>query len=266
MDQLMGYITILAIFIVTVLIYMKNEEKKAKRRDEEDKIMEELEEAYKNYTNGQIIAEIKKIEKDFNKLEDEAHAIFKRDYPNESVIDILGWDNSTGIMKQLNFPLYAKHDTLISILEKRQCEKFELKAKDVSELSPSDYSIISNLQFKDEDGKEHKIKYTAKIDFNVSGCTNMAFIYSEKLKDKIPELGDYTIVGYNDIKSVEIKDSYLIFKIKNNGYWKEVIPKYLSNDFQEEKDYLIFEMESETPLEIKEIIDQRIKQVQKDME
>lgn len=231
MESLTVILVIILLIGIPIFLSINNLERENEKIRPEQ-VINLLESAYRNYTTEQIVSEIDKLT-----------------------------NKRTIIRMEQDFFLYAKHKALSKVLEKRK--------KYGDEIHLNNFKISSKIQYEDENRKMCKIQYTATIDFDFEnngfgfGNAGFVFIYNHKLTNKIPTISEYFSIPYYLIKSVEAKNNCLIFKLENNDFFKSFIPTNINCDF-EEGEYLSFELETETPLEIKKIIDRIMKIMHED--
>ena len=256
MENLIVILLIILFIVIPAIVFYKKEEQQNEKVTQDNKMIKEFEKTYRSFDTEQIEEELKKMDKDYNNLVEQARRVYIQKFSNEDLFDVLGYDRSEYIRWEIDSPLCARRFAMENIIEKR--EKYG------DNIHASNYSISSKIQYEDKNGKKRKIKYTATIDFDLN--YKIAFFYGSDIKNVIPKLKmtKYFDIRYDDIKSVEVKDNCLVFKVENSEYWKNFIPKNINYDFKEVDDYLCFELETETPLEIKKIIDRIIKGTHQD--
>lgn len=247
------FIFIVAFFGLPIYFYCKGEKQKNEEREQRSKLIDEFIKTYRSFSTSQIEAELEKTDDDYEKVVEQARRVYRERFQDEELFDCLGFDNSLNIRWEIEPLLCARRYAMEDIISKRN--------QYGDDIYIDNYSICSKIKYKDNEGKTHKVKFTAKIDFAYG--YKIAFFYDSDVKKVavIARMIEHFDIYYDDIKSVEIKNNNLLFKVKNSNYLYDNIATEFNCDSKEKDDYWYFELETDTPVEIKAIIDRIIQGV-----
>ena len=220
---------------------------------EKELIKKELLKSYKNKTKKEIEKELKSIEDDYNELVQLA----RKKYEEENNENAIGIDVDNNLIDRsyeyryiINYSLATKFEILNNILEEN------LYSIDTES---TNYIIFAHLKYNTKEGIEKKVKYSAKVKFDVDDGQRIGFLYSDAIKKKRKDLGKMAVLLYSYINKVKAEEDNIVINLKYTESMKKYIDNSLTMDYVIENDNMIMTFETETPKEICKEINKIIK-------
>ena len=121
-----------AMFILFIMICMWYDNLKNAKEAEDNSTYSSFVELYSEWTTERLEEELKKLYDEYEKITEQAHAEFIRDY-NEDPIDILGFDRTYNYKKKINKIVTFKYHAILEVLSERERkfkERYEEQLKD----------------------------------------------------------------------------------------------------------------------------------------
>lgn len=235
----------------------KENTKTFEERQEEDKekelIKKEFLKIYKNKTKKEIEKELKSIEYDYGELVQLARKKYEEEN-NESAIEVdidnNLIDRSYDYRYYINYSLATKFEILNNILE---------EGSYLIDIESTNYTVFAHLKYNTKEGIEKKVRYSAKLKFDVDEGQRIGFLYSDAVRKKRKDLGKMAVLLYSYINKVKAEDDQIIIHLKHAETMKEYIDNSLTIDYIIEDDNIIMTFETETPKEICKEINKIIK-------
>ena len=259
----MQWIVVIIIMCICTYCYMQIENSKAKKRQEQIDLLNELLSTYSKLSDSQLIKEYNKILPKYDELLGTAHQVYIKSYDEKTLYNIYGEDQSEGIMKEMNYLLYSKHYALEDSLQKRNLfnATYEVDENSTKTRENTKYIVIGSLKYKDEYNKSHKLKYTAKVSLNYDNSERICFTYSKNVAMKIPQIGKIAFIRYDFMKKIIQEDDGIVFEINASKYMNNYIKKYLSCNAKIQDNYIIFKLETDNPEALYKEIKKRMKKI-----
>lgn len=227
----------------------KKETKSLEEIEEEEKehklIRKEFLKTYKKKTQKELEKELNNLEDDYENLIILARKKFSENNNGESALGVdlhnnmIDW--SYDYRFSINFSLATKYEVISQILE---------EGSYAIDTTASNYTVFAHLKYNTKEGIEKKIKYSAKVKFDVDEGQRIGFLYSDAIKKKRKDLGKMAVLLYSYINKVKAEEDHIVINLKYAESMKKYIDNSLTMDYVIENDNIIMTFETETPKEI----------------